>query len=459
MKTELHYYDIFPQVVQLGKETEITIRPKGVHVEFHDAEYAVIIMPIDQNIDNPGESLATTKELYVPYLTVYPKNGEIVFSYTFEKEQEYDICLCLAGDNTRVIVQLNIYCVAEDLYELFPFKIETHSHTYYSDARESPEFVPPYYRMEGFDALAITDHKQYRPSLEAIKAFENIEMAYKLYPGEEVHAPYNTIHIVNFGGNFSVNELYTNDFEKYDREVKMIMESTNIPPEFDCYRVASCIWVSREIHKASGLCILGHPFWRRPVREVTINSSNSKKNFVLNNVKVNNSVSTEMFMYMLGLKIFDAWEICGFSSERNNGHLGLYLEALQRGLDIPVLGANDSHGVAANTQYFNKVHSIVFAKENTKEELISRIKKGYCVAVEQHEVDFRRVYAKARFLQYTRFLNDNFYPTYEKFCMHEGMLLTDYVAGVSGAKEELERISQHAENFKNHYFRGVKFQY
>ena len=38
MKTELHYYDIFPKVFPAGKEVEITIKPLGYHADFENPE-------------------------------------------------------------------------------------------------------------------------------------------------------------------------------------------------------------------------------------------------------------------------------------------------------------------------------------------------------------------------------------------------------------------------------------
>lgn len=458
-QVDLSYYEVFPKVVMAGRETKITIRPRGDHVKFEDREYAVIPIPLDQHIEKAGPALGAFEELAASYLTVRPDKGVITFYYTFEREQEYDLCVCLAEEMAPALVQLSIYCVAEDLYELFPYKIETHSHTNCSDGMESPEFIPPYYRRYGYDAMAITDHGKYDPSLRAIEAFENLKMDFRIYPGEEVHAPYNTIHIVNFGGNTSVNKLFQDDFEKYDEEVKEIMRSMDIPQAFDQYKVASCVWVSREIRKAGGLCILCHPYWRPTLRETRIKDESAPESHVIKGVKINYNISTEMTLYLLGLGIFDAWEICGFSSDRNNGHLGLYLESLRRGISIPVLGANDSHGVVKNNTYFNNAYTIVFSRQNHKDEFISRIKEGYSVAAERRQEGTDAVYGRNRLILYAKFLLRNYYPIHNMLCMQEGQLLMDYAAGVSGAREELNRIGQRIKDYREHFFKGKEIRY
>ena len=95
-------------------------------------------------------------------------------------------------------------------------------HSYYSDGTESPAYVAAYCRKIGLDFIAITDHGKYHPSLEAINAFQTFETDFKIFPGEEVHPPENEIHMINFGGKFSINELFK-DKEKYMKEVEEII--------------------------------------------------------------------------------------------------------------------------------------------------------------------------------------------------------------------------------------------
>ncbi|MEG2076134.1 MAG: hypothetical protein RRY34_06490, partial [Victivallaceae bacterium] len=69
---------------------------------------------------------------------------------------------------------------------------------------EAPIYVAARYREAGFDFMAVTDHHRYAPSLEAINFWQNKPIELKLFPGEEVHAPGNPVHIINFGSKFSV---------------------------------------------------------------------------------------------------------------------------------------------------------------------------------------------------------------------------------------------------------------
>ena len=70
------------------------------------------------------------------------------------------------------------------------------------------------------------------------------------FPGEEVHSPGNPVHIIHFGGGYSINEKAASDEERYRRETEEILRS--IPPEelpqgLDPFPVAASEWVFREI--------------------------------------------------------------------------------------------------------------------------------------------------------------------------------------------------------------------
>lgn len=460
-KTNAAYYDVYPRVFLLDKKSEITISPRGNHVKFNkDKDYLILIFPLDSVVDRPSQGLGTFEGIMADTIELKAIKGKLTFSYTFKSEQEHIITVCEMNEEINVLTQTSVYCLKEDLYHRRPYKIEAHSHTNYSDGKESPDFVPSYYRMMGYDILAITDHREFYPSQMAIDAFSNIETNLTLFTGEEVHAPFNTIHIINFGGSFSVNEIFKNDFDKYDREVKKIIEETDIPKDLDPYKVASCIWVSKNIRQGGGLCILGHPFYR-PGRagNIIFDKEGNKTAYEVGRMSLNYNVPSDIFIYLLRLGIFDAWEICGFSRTRNNGHLSLYLEMLEEKLDIPVVAANDSHGVAQQREYFDKVFTIVFSKDKSHEQVLSNISKGYCLAVENHYKNERMTYGKPRLMRYGRFLIDYFYPAYEEIAFIEGKLLKDYVAGIRGAKEELERISIRARDFMDSFFSGKEITY
>jgi len=56
MKTELHYYDIFPKVVLEGADTRVTVRSLGRHADFKEGEeYRVQIYSMNRSNEDFGQ--------------------------------------------------------------------------------------------------------------------------------------------------------------------------------------------------------------------------------------------------------------------------------------------------------------------------------------------------------------------------------------------------------------------
>ena len=72
MKTELHYYDIFPKVFPAGKEIEITIKPLGYHADFENPENIYLaIYGLDdgtRHIGHIGGGEHTTHNVFIAML-------------------------------------------------------------------------------------------------------------------------------------------------------------------------------------------------------------------------------------------------------------------------------------------------------------------------------------------------------------------------------------------------------
>ncbi|MEN8210055.1 MAG: DNA methyltransferase, partial [Candidatus Fermentibacteria bacterium] len=93
----------------------------------------------------------------------------------------------------------------------------------------------------GFDFMALTDHGLYAPSIESQAAFEAVDTDLRIYRGEEVHPPDNPVHIVNFGGSASVNDLFSQS--RYRSEVPDLERRLgDIGDARDRYCYASSLW-------------------------------------------------------------------------------------------------------------------------------------------------------------------------------------------------------------------------
>ncbi|MCI5650338.1 MAG: hypothetical protein MR332_13115 [Fusicatenibacter sp.] len=176
------------------------------------------------------------------------------------------------------MASLAVYSLYPDLMERIPLMGDFHAHSCRSDGRESPAFVSAMYRQHGFDFAPITDHGMYYPSQEAIDAYQNVEIDFQIYPGEEVHTPGNNVHIINFAGSFSVNELAkhgTNRLwscdprQEWMDEVNRLVSSLPDPPKgVDKFVWASCMLIYQKIREGGGISIFCHPYWISDVYNV-----------------------------------------------------------------------------------------------------------------------------------------------------------------------------------------------
>jgi len=426
MKKENRYYDISPRIVRAGQEAEIAIRPLFGHCSFTpESRYSLSLLPL--------ESLAGQTGWQEPQALPFSlAEGVLRFRHHFDSEQEYAILLHRTNrGETRLEAEFRLYALAEDLYSRRPYKGDTHLHTYYSDGWEAPAYVAAACRKIGMDFAAITDHHQYAPSLEAIRTYETVPVDLRMYPGEEVHPPDNPVHIVNFGGSFSINELFKSD--AYRNEVKAIEQRlTDLPAQVNRYALASCIWCFENIRVGNGLGIFCHPYW--------ISNHRYDVPLYLTNL-------------LFERQPFDALELIGgyFRPEIDSNTLQVarYQEERALGRRIPIVGASDSHGCERG-ELFGWYYTVVFAPSANLPDLIGSIKDLFSVAVEALPGEVGRAYGPFRLVKYTLFLMAEVFPQHDELCAEEGSWMLAYAAGDPQAAERLRLLQGQVRRFYDH---------
>ena len=255
MKTVLEYYDIYPKVLCTEREAAVTIQPLGEHVAPDPrADYQVKLIPMNATLIN-------LPEREYERISVKQEEGKLQFTCCLKSEGPYALVLQKKKETWEDCCELRLYALCPDFFKLRPYRGDMHCHTCRSDGVEGPAIVAANYRKAGFDFLSITDHGQYEPSLEAIHTYEAIPMSFRLFPGEEVHPPKNNCHTVHFGGSYSVNEIFRNDPERYEKEVDALMDTLQVPEGLNAREYASLVWVYQQIRQAGGLAIMAHPCW------------------------------------------------------------------------------------------------------------------------------------------------------------------------------------------------------
>ncbi|MBQ7058185.1 MAG: hypothetical protein IJM83_02620, partial [Firmicutes bacterium] len=308
----LEEYDVFPLVTACGKESRMTIRPTGGRQIFVPGkEYQLEVCAFEQ-----GEPL------YFPLSGSFKKEtiranqeGGFEVTHLFSSEQAY--YLRFSDPDGNILYEYPVYAVNDDLQKRYPFWGDLHLHTTCSDGAQTPEVMTADCRAHGYDFLAITDHRRYYPSLRAIDFCRNLPTELCVCPGEEVqlsaaNGRINDVHIINFGGEYSINALFPGEQrsevgtdpairslfgkcpeacsqEAYNALMTRLTEEIRVPAGVDPYPAASCKWIFEEIRKAGGLGILAHPYW-------------------LNNVF---HIPAGLLDYLVENRIFDAMEVLG----------------------------------------------------------------------------------------------------------------------------------------------------
>lgn len=426
MKTELTNYDIYPKVLPEGKETSVTIQSLGRHVDFKEGEtYRIRIYPMNRsNADFSREAW---------YRDVIAERTKLTFSYCYEEEQEYNLVVFDREEN--YVVEMHLYCLKEDLYSRIPLKGDLHVHSFRSDGLEAPEIVAANYRKAGFDFMTISDHELMYPSYEAIEKYRDVDLDMLIVPGEEVHTPENKVHIVNFGGSISVNDLYRENPEQYYKEVSEIQQGLTDIEEEDRFQYVASVWAFNKIRECGGLAIFPHPHW---VTDYCYH------------------IPLKLVRAFFKNKVFDAFELIGGQSVHENAmQVNLYNELRAEGLAAPIVGSSDSHGTV-NTEWFQIGKTVVLAEENSKDAIMEAVKDNKAAALEQYANSNRelrpRVYGPFRIASYVEFLVNEYFPLHDELCYEEGRAMKDYVTGVEGAKEELEFLHGRTQRMMAKYF-------
>ncbi|HOU16032.1 MAG TPA: hypothetical protein PKZ84_23255 [Anaerolineae bacterium] len=408
MRNDNRYFDIYPKIIRAGHETTITIRPLFDHVRAVATALEVTLYPAE------GERTQTTK---LPPVVRKPSvDGDVIqIRYNFESEQEYTL---LIGQREKPLAETRLYALDDDLFSRRPYKGDVHIHSYHSDGKESPAYVAGAGRRIGLDFMAITDHHKYAPSLEANRAFNGVPIDLRLYPGEEVHPPDNPVHIINFGGSFSVNDLFKS--EVYRREVQILADAfDDFPPGVDRSTYASCVWSFDKIRAGGGLAVFCHPYW-----------------YAGHRYDVPEALTTLLF----DRQPYDALELIGgyhpFEIESNMLQVARYHDERARGKTIPIVGVSDAHGCETG-ELFGWYYTIVFARSLDLPDLIQNVKGLYSVAVEALPGETPRAHGPFRLAKYAQFLLREILPLHDALCVEEGRLMLAHSAGDTNASELL----------------------
>lgn len=116
------------------------------------------------------------------------ENGTLAFDLVLRGEHEHCVELVASDGEKRRAERYFFYTLAPDLFGFRPYKGVVHTHSTGSDGLYPPESVPAYMRRAGYDFTAVTDHKNFEPSLRAAASMRRFDSGLEVYSGEEVES-------------------------------------------------------------------------------------------------------------------------------------------------------------------------------------------------------------------------------------------------------------------------------
>lgn len=418
---------IYPSVVISDQPCEMTIVPnERAFLFFEDEEYTLTVNPTHADANYYAPSSVS--------LNAVAKDGVLRFSYSFAGEGEHLFRL-FRGE--ALLSELWVYSLHEDLYALTPLKGDFHAHSFRSDGKRDPAALAGHYREQGYDFFSLTDHNRFYPGNEVDEVYANVKTDFLRIRGEEVHTPGSPVHIVHVGGTESVADQYVRDPEQYQAELEEYL--TRVPcevPEAFRSRYAAAMWATERIHRAGGIAIFPHPYWRPGTARAF-------------------NVCDELAERLLLSGMFDAYELLGAMKQDGiNRSVTLWSELrATKGLQIPIVGSSDVHGIEKSHSFPN-LFTICFAIEKEHDAILEAVKSYNTVAVEATGAEYKREYrlhGSLRLVSYARFLMNVYFPEYQRVAQGGGVAMRAY-AMEDAPKELVELNATLAKNFRLRFF-------
>ena len=395
--------EMYPSVFVSNRKQRIYFEFSGVGEA--PLPFEIKIQPMEAySIPHTARYRIDEEDRYPYFPLEYLKDGLYSLEYPFASEQRYEVKVRLGE---KIISRTHIYAVDADLSKLIPYKGDTHLHTCRSDGEGTPFEVACAYREAGFDFIVITDHHKFAPSEEGKAEIEALTDLFCVFRGEEVHnKSMGYFHIINFGGESSVNDIIETDDEYVNTQISKLLKERCFDGLSDPRSAAYRIFVAEEIRKRGGLAVMAHPFW---------------------DCYGEYHMQTEEFIYHWKNANFDALEViaaCDGDGNGNNLQEMLRCDMLKEGYKIPIVGSSDAHTTKpkCDVDLFNLQFTIAFAQ--SYDDIPRAITEERAVAVDRKDdVNFRAI-GKFRYAKYARFLLREYFPVYAKLTAEHAAALS-----------------------------------
>lgn len=236
--------------------------------------------------------------------------------------------------------------ILPDLYGLKPIKTDLHVHSYYSDGKTAPDIRVTEGWRDGLDAIAITDHIEYRPHEKQMKDFLSDGITVKGSDNDRIPSDLNCpVSIASkaaekMGITVIPGCEITRNPQKIGHFCLLFTKDNNLIPDKDPIKAI------KNARKQGALVQFNHPGWRNVSNEFTPVAKAALKENLIDGAEVFNS--KEFYPDVIDKAV----------------SAGLY-----------IAGNSDIHGISAdNFRYYGVFRNmtIIFARDNS----LSAIREG-----------------------------------------------------------------------------------
>ena len=398
-----------------------------------------------KNINN----IKNIESIYVFSKTNYFHNEKVEFS-VFGNEIFFDYSIPYLGEfavkvnfNYKESKIQSLFCVQEELINLKPLRGDLHMHSIYSDGKRTPFAMALASLEAGMDFISITDHDNYKGSLEAIKKVKQHDIDLIVLPGEEVSVGKGDTtlsrgngHMLCINANKSIEDQRKDD-KKYEKELEEIakdLEQEELEEGIEPLHYARNIWALNKIHEAEGIAILCHPNWIYYDHKYHLHQP--------------------IYKQMLKNSKLDGVEVIGDIDKIEECNNLTYLTFMQNKNKFKKLAAISNSDAHDSNHDLGIRYSVLFVNENSIKGIVNSIKEARSVAVLKRSEIENQVIGEDFLCSYVHFLLKEYFPKVEKLKYRLSRLHLDALINNFDFDNKIESTKQKIKNHENSFFMG-----
>lgn len=374
----------FPKVVVAGHEAAVKIGAMrgGPQIE-SNREYSARFF---SKVDRTDDSRFGVKS---------DGSGSITCRLRFSCPGEYTLGICEPGREDP-IGSIALFALKPALAGLRPYKGDFHVHTSGSDGKVAPLDMAVGARAAGMDFIALTDHDNYAPAVEAVDGTRNSGLGLLVIPGEEVSVRDSMGHILalNISGTVG-KERFTPETEaEYDRIAREDLKGRDLFKPLTAMLYSRAVWTARRIRQLGGVVMVAHPYWEGIMGKYF--------------------PPRACYEQLLKDRLCEGIELFGGSPSTEGNFLCIarHVEDVAAGHRIPVVGGSDAHDLPGLGRHW----SVVFAHSLDAADILKSVLDHRSVACNGMAGPDPLIYGRFDLVEYAYYLHREFFPAHDTIC-------------------------------------------